>query len=58
LRHNMDAAEHLGRGIGNDSLPITPETSRASENEEWAWMVAEDPAFYLVGPGRVENTGV
>ena len=54
----MDTAEHLGRSIGKDSPPITPETLRASENEEWAWMIAEDPAFYLSGPGKAENTGV
>jgi len=52
----MDAAEHPVRGIGNDRPPITPETSRASDNDEWAWMVAEDPAFYLTGPGKAENT--
>lgn len=57
MRIKRDTTEHLGHGIGNDGPPITPESSRASETEEWTWMVAEDPAFYLSKPGRTESTG-
>ncbi|MBA3634918.1 MAG: hypothetical protein M3Q62_05885 [Actinomycetota bacterium] len=58
MRSKGDTAAHLGHGIGNDSPPITPVSSQASESEEWTWMVAEDPAFYLSKPGRAESTGV
>jgi hypothetical protein len=51
LRIKRDITEHLGNGIGNDSPPSTPESSQASESEEWTWMVAEDPAFYLSKSG-------
>ena len=27
--------------------PVGTGPSRAAETEEWAWMVDEDPAFYL-----------
>jgi hypothetical protein len=57
LSNKRDTAEYLGAGIGNDSPPVTPESSMASENEEWAWMIAEDPAFYLSKSGRAETTG-
>ena len=58
MRIKRDITEHLGNGIGNDSPPSTPESSQASESEEWTWMVAEDPAFYLTKSGRApENTG-
>jgi hypothetical protein len=30
---------------------------RAADSEEWAWMVDEDPAFYLAKPGGVEAAG-
>jgi hypothetical protein len=54
LSNKRDTAEYLGSGIGNES---SSESSPASENEEWAWMVAEDPAFYLSRSGRAETTG-
>jgi hypothetical protein len=57
LRIKSDTIQHLGHGIGDDSPPITTESSRASETEEWHWMVAEDSAFYLSKPGRAESTG-
>ncbi len=33
---------------------VAKEPSKAAENEEWAWMVDEDPAFYLeeAAPGK------
>ena len=49
--------EFLGRSIGNEHSPVTSESSRSTESEEWAWMVAEDPAFYLSTSGRAENAG-
>jgi hypothetical protein len=57
LSRKRDAAENLGRRIGNENPPLTPESSRVSENEEWAWMVDEDPTFYLSKTGRAEDTG-
>jgi hypothetical protein len=57
LSNKRDTAEYPGAGIGNDSPPVTSESSMASENEEWAWMIAEDPAFYLSKSGRAETTG-
>ncbi len=32
-----------------------PGSSRTTENEEWAWMVAEDPVFYLSKPVELED---
>jgi len=58
LSSKRDAAEHLGLTTGKDSQPRALEARKASENEEWAWMVDEDPAFYLAKPGRAKNTGV
>lgn len=49
--------ESLGHRIGNEHPPIAPDPARAPEGEEWAWMVDEDPAFYLSTSGRVENAG-
>lgn len=49
--------ESLARSIGNEHPPIAPEPTYVSESEEWAWMVDEDPAFYLSQQGRAENTG-
>lgn len=46
--------ESLARGAGTEHPPVAP--ARASESEEWAWMVDEDPAFYL-SQGGLENTG-
>lgn len=57
MRRKSETTGFVGRSIGNEGLPVTPESTRAYENEEWAWMVAEDPAFYLAKPGRTENTG-
>jgi len=57
LKGKIESAIHTGHGVGNDSSTTTPETPPAPENEEWAWMVAEDPAFYL-STGRAENTSV
>lgn len=37
--------------------PDTPDLSRAAENEEWAWMVDEDPAFYLEEAAQPERRG-
>jgi hypothetical protein len=56
LKTKIDTAERAGHVVGNDSSPIIPETLPAFDNEEWTWMVAEDPAFYL-STGRAENTG-
>ena len=33
-----------GTGTGG---PAASEPGRAAESEEWAWMVDEDPAFYI-----------
>jgi len=57
LKGKIETAIHNGHGVGNDSSTTTPEILPAPENAEWAWMVAEDPAFYL-STGRAENTGV
>ena len=56
MKSKRESTEYLGQDVGNDRSLITPGSSRASENEEWAWMVAEDPAFYL-WTGRAENSG-
>ena len=56
MRHKnetTDISRHAGR---KDEPSAAPEPLRA-ENEEWAWMVDEDPAFYLSGPGGVEAAG-
>ncbi len=34
-------------GTGPGAPPAVPEALRTAESEEWAWMVDEDPAFYL-----------
>lgn len=47
MRHKnetTDFARHAGR---KDEPSAAPEPSRAVDNEEWDWMVDEDPAFYL-----------
>jgi hypothetical protein len=49
--------ESLRLSTGTEHSPITPAPARAYDSEEWAWMVDEDPAFYLSQGGRVENTG-
>ena len=57
MTSKINTAEPQGQGIGNDSQSITSVGPPTSENEEWAWMIAEDPAFYL-STGRAENKGV
>ena len=47
--------ESLGRSTGTEHPSIGP--AQVYESEEWAWMVDEDPAFYLSQGGRTENTG-
>jgi hypothetical protein len=42
-------------GTGSGGPPAAPEPSRAAESEEWAWMVDEDPAFYLEETGRAPD---
>ncbi len=44
---------------GTGGPPAAPEPSRGAENEEWAWMVDEDPAFYLeeTGPAPEKRGG-
>jgi hypothetical protein len=39
--------------------PVAPEPARVPESEEWAWMVDEDPAFYLqeTGPAPEKRGG-
>jgi len=55
LNRKNATTESLGRRIGNEHPSVAPEPTRASETEEWAWMVAEDPAFYLSQGVRAEN---
>jgi hypothetical protein len=52
-----ETTRFLGLTIGKDESPVAPELLRASDSEEWAWMIDEDPAFYLTKPGSVETTG-
>ncbi len=40
-----EAAKHPAQSVGAATDGAEP--SRAAQNEEWAWMVDEDPAFYL-----------
>ena len=56
MRHNKsETTEFAGRAIGKGEPSAAPEPLRAVENEDWAWMVDEDPAFYLSKPGSVEG---
>ncbi len=55
MNRKNTTTESLGRSIGNEHPPIVPEPTWASETEEWAWMVDEDPAFYLSQQVRAEN---
>jgi hypothetical protein len=57
LKSKIDNPMHTGHGVGNDSSTTTAEIRPTFDHEEWDWMVAEDPAFYLAA-GRAENTGV
>ena len=49
MRKN-ETTEFARRSIGKDKPAVAPEPLTAAESEEWAWMVDEDPAFYLSGP--------
>ncbi len=42
-----DNSKSIAPGTGPGGPPAAPEPSRAADSEEWAWMVDEDPAFYL-----------
>jgi hypothetical protein len=55
LRLTSETIEFARRSVGNDEPHVTSEPLRAAESEEWAWMVDEDPAFYLSKPGNVEG---
>ena len=58
MRSNRDVVEYLRHSNGTGDSPTMPNSSRGAENEEWSWMVDEDPAFYLTKSGRApENTG-
>ena len=58
MRSKRNAVEYSRHNNSAGDSAITPESSRVSENEEWAWMVDEDPAFYLTKSERVpENRG-
>jgi hypothetical protein len=57
LRHTGETTEFVRRTLGKDESSVAPEPTRATESEEWAWMVGEDPAFYLSKPGGVEAAG-
>jgi hypothetical protein len=50
-----DNARPIASGTRSGGPPAAPETSRAAESEEWAWMVDEDPAFYLEETGRAPD---
>lgn len=54
-----DNARPIAPGTGSGGPPANPEPSRAAESEEWAWMVDEDPAFYLeeAGPAPDKRVG-
>jgi hypothetical protein len=54
LRHTSETAEFAGRNIAKNEPPVASEPLRTSDSEEWAWMVDEDPAFYLSKPGDME----
>jgi hypothetical protein len=55
LRHTSETAEFAGRDIAKNEPPVASEPLRTSDREEWAWMVDEDPAFYLSKPENVEG---
>jgi hypothetical protein len=46
-----DNARAIASSAGSGGPPAAPEPSRVAESEEWAWMVDEDPAFYLAEAG-------
>jgi hypothetical protein len=47
LRHKGETTEFSVRTVGEDNPSITPKSSVTPDREEWAWMIDEDPAFYL-----------
>jgi hypothetical protein len=55
VRHKNETTEPARRAVGQDGSSGAPEPLRAAESEDWAWMVDEDPAFYLSKPGSVEG---
>jgi hypothetical protein len=55
VRHKNETTEFARRSVRKDEPSVAPEPSRAADNQEWAWMVDEDPAFYLSGTGGVEG---
>jgi hypothetical protein len=55
LRSKRDAVEYLRHGNSTGDAPTTLEPARNPENEEWSWMVDEDPAFYLRKSGRAQD---
>ena len=55
MRHKNETTELARRAVGKDESSGAPEPLRAAESEDWAWMVDEDPAFYLSKPGSVEG---
>ena len=57
MRHTSEPTELLRRSVGKVESPVTPKPVRASDSEEWAWMVDEDPVFYLKKPGGAETGG-
>jgi hypothetical protein len=50
-----ETAEFAGRNIAKDEPPVTSEPLGISDSEDWAWMVDDDPAFYLSKSGNVEG---
>ena len=50
MRHTSETTDFPVRRSGEDNASIAPKSSRASDYEEWIWMVDEDPAFYLSKP--------
>ncbi|HET7479772.1 MAG TPA: hypothetical protein VFJ72_09705 [Rubrobacteraceae bacterium] len=54
MRANEEVVEARNPGAASGA----PERARQGpENEEWAWMVDEDPVFYLDEPGAPSARG-
>ena len=47
MSHTGETIDISARRMGEDNPSIASKPSRAPDREEWAWMVDEDPAFYL-----------
>lgn len=47
MRHTGETIDIPARRTGEDTPSIASKPSRTPDGEEWAWMVDEDPAFYL-----------